>query len=96
MSDRTAFVLEGEGDASVASTGEGWQGEIENGQQSMPRQSEGFGQYFAVGPGERLIAVQYVWAWQTVASRANSVPSASPMRDNPDSGTARAAALTKP
>jgi len=91
ISDRIAFLLEGEGDASVASTGgEGWQVEIENGQQSMPRQPEGFWQYFAVGPGERLNAAQYDWDWQTVASRGNWVEAASPMRDDPYSRSARA------
>ncbi|HEY4933608.1 MAG TPA: alpha-L-rhamnosidase C-terminal domain-containing protein [Terriglobales bacterium] len=90
ITDRTAFLLEGEGNASLASTGEGWQVEIENGRQCMPRQPEGFSQYFAVGPGERLNAAQYDWDWQTVASRANWVEAASPMRDDPYSRSARA------
>ena len=94
ITDRTAFLLEGEGDAAVANTGAGWQVEVESGQQPYPREPGGFREYFACGPGERIYGDKYDWDWQTPASRGLWVEAASPMRENTSSGVARDADST--
>ena len=94
ISDRTAFLLEGEGDAAVANTGKGWQVEVESGQQAYPREPNGFWEYFACGPGERVYGDKYDWDWQTPASHGVWVEAASPMRENSSSAVARDADST--
>lgn len=82
ITDRTAFMLEGEGNASMVSTGQGWQVAIENGRQIIARQHDDYRRYYAIGPGERVIAAQYDWDWKTAASSGDWVDAASPMREN--------------
>jgi len=67
VSDRTGFVAQGDGaDEAAANTDASWQCAPEPGHQPWP---EGLlplrqiGTYFVVGPGERLDAAQYDWAW---------------------------------
>jgi alpha-L-rhamnosidase len=94
ISDRTAFLLEGEGDAAVANTGPSWQVEVESGLEAYPRETGSFWEYFACGPGERVYGDKYDWDWQTPASRGVWVEAASPMRENTSSGVARDADST--
>jgi hypothetical protein len=82
MSDRTAFLLEGEGDASIVNSGKGWQVQIENGRGIIPQQHDDYRRYFAIGPGERVDAALYDWDWKTSTSSGTWVEAASPMREN--------------
>jgi hypothetical protein len=67
ITDRTGFVVQGDGDAAVAaSTDASWECAVEPGHQPWPEGlkplKEGDPQYLVVGPGERLDAAQYDWA----------------------------------
>jgi len=93
VSDRTAFVLQGEGDqARAVSTPNGWMVERERGQAPVPRQAEGFWEYMACGSGELLDASKYDWEWNAAktGSRGAWVKSASPMRESIYPPTAKA------
>jgi hypothetical protein len=66
ITDRTGFVVEGDGDAeAAANTGVTWQCAPEPGHQPWPEGlrplREGDPQYLVVGPGERLDAKEYDW-----------------------------------
>ena len=94
VSDRTAFVLQGEGDQSRAvSTPNGWLVETERGQSPIPRKAEGSWEYMACGPGELLDASAYDWDWNAAkpGPRGAWVKAASPMRESIYPGTAKAA-----
>jgi len=92
VSDRTAFLLQGEGEAGSVSTPSEWLVEIEHGQSPVPRKPEGFWQYMACGSGELFDAAKYDWDWNTASSGPHSewVKAASPMRENiyPDAAKA--------
>jgi hypothetical protein len=92
ISDRTAFLLEGEpsgldsistGVNGSANEKDGWQVEVEPGHRPLDRSTVTQETYFAAGPGEEIDAAHYDWDWQspTAAGRA-WVPAASPMRDS--------------
>jgi alpha-L-rhamnosidase len=63
-SDRTAFLLQGDGKAEAAvNSDESWMVEVEPGQVALPRVADGLYVYVAVGPGEALHAAKYDWHW---------------------------------
>src|SRR5262249_40573599 len=92
ITDRTGFVVQGDGDAeAAANTDTSWECAPEPGHQAWPegllplRKDEP--QYIVVGPGERLDASLYDWSWATLPSagapagrgrRAVSPPPATP------------------
>ena len=83
VTDRTAFLLQGDGTAeSVVNTNSTWQVEQEPGQSFIPRVGNGFMFYWAADPGERLDARLYDWDWMRTgsSSRSNWVAAAGPMR----------------
>ncbi len=64
MTDRTAFLLEGDTAAeAMINTNPSWLVEEEKGQVAFPREPHGFYTYFASGPGEKLRASEYDWNW---------------------------------
>jgi hypothetical protein len=68
ITDRTGFVVQGDADGEqVANTDAAWECAPEPGHQPWPEGSkalrEGDPQYLVVGPGERLDAAGYDWAW---------------------------------
>jgi alpha-L-rhamnosidase len=70
ITDRTGFVVQGDGAAEeAANTDASWECAPEPGHQPWPEGMKVFRveapQYFVVGPGERLDAAQYDWAWAT-------------------------------
>jgi alpha-L-rhamnosidase len=84
MSDRTAFLLEGEdaGPDSI-STPNGWLVEEEAGQSALDRSSVSLKTYFASGPGEELDASRFDWQWNSPSATGTAwIPAASPMRDS--------------
>ena len=94
ISDRTAFVLQDEGDQALSvSTPNGWLVEIEHGQSPIPRKADGSWDYMACGPGELLDASAYDWDWSAPkpGSRGEWMPAASPMRESIYPTTANAA-----
>lgn len=95
VTDHTAFLLEGQDEASVVSTGKDWQVEVEAGHSVLPRKP-GYWVYMASGPGETWNAALYDWDWMSDASRGSWVEAASPMRDSifPHSGQAHGAGDT--
>jgi alpha-L-rhamnosidase len=84
ISDRTAFLLQGDGPVeSAISTPADWMVEVERGQNPVPRKPEGFYVYMAQGPGEEIDASKYDWSWNDPdASGGSWVAAASPMREN--------------
>lgn len=70
ITDRTGLVVQGDGDAEqAASTDASWECAPEPGHQPWPEGMKPFRteapQYIVVGPGERLDAARYDWAWAT-------------------------------
>ena len=67
VSDRTGFVVQGDGtDEATANTDASWQCAPEPGHQPWAEGTSTLrqiGTYFVVGPGERLDAARYDWAW---------------------------------
>jgi alpha-L-rhamnosidase len=70
VSDRTGFVMQGDGDGEeAANTDATWSCSVESGHTGWP---EGLaplrqiGQYIVVGPGERLDAARYDWDWASL------------------------------
>lgn len=83
VSDRTAFLLQGDGAAeSVVNTNSTWQVEQELGESFIPRVGNGFMFYWAADPGEKLDASLYDWNWMQPGSspRSNWVAATGPMR----------------
>lgn len=65
VSDRTAFLLEGDSASeALANTGETWQVEEEPGHTSLQRESSGLYFYRAMGSGESIDASRYDWSWK--------------------------------
>jgi hypothetical protein len=84
ISDRTAFLLQGDGPAeSMIDTNSTWQVEEEMGQDFIPRVGNGFMFYWAADPGEQLDAHLYDWKWKETGSSASShwVGATSAMRE---------------
>ena len=73
MSDRTAFLVEGDTEAeAAANTDASWWVEEEPGQVPLPRKANGFWAYVAVGWGDTLHGDAYDWNWDaadTVGSK---------------------------
>ncbi len=64
MTERTAFLVEGDSKAEEAvNTNATWMVEEETGQVLLPRRNNGLWVYFASGPGEVLKAEEYDWKW---------------------------------
>jgi alpha-L-rhamnosidase len=64
ISDRTAFLLEGDGKTeSIVNTDSSWFVEEEEGQTILPRKADRPWNYMAVGPGETLDAARFDWQW---------------------------------
>jgi alpha-L-rhamnosidase len=73
ISDRTAFLLQGDTDAEAAvNTNASWLVEAEAGETFLPRDPQGLRFYWAADPGEQLDGRIYDWDWQTAASSATS------------------------
>jgi alpha-L-rhamnosidase len=92
ITDRTAFLLEGEGAAEAeVSTPKDWMVALEPGRIAVPRTSGGMDEYMANGPGEELNGAAYNWRWDNPGD-ANSawVAAADPMRENIYPSAARA------
>jgi len=70
ISDRTAFVLKGDGEAERAiDTDESWEVEEEKGIQALqtrPPEMEKF--YYVAEPGERIEGAVFDWSWNDAAS----------------------------
>jgi hypothetical protein len=92
MSDRTAFLVEGDSAAeSAVNTDARWMVETEPGHIIYPLKPQGFWKYTAVGPGETLRAADYDWDWQTEdTAKGEWVHAASAMREStfPQTGIA--------
>jgi alpha-L-rhamnosidase len=99
ISDRTAFLLEGDTDAEkAANTDKSWMVEVEPGQVPLPRVDNQFYVYMAMGPGETLHADQYDWDWMKPGTADGSrwVPAGPALRENifPNSGIAASRGVT--
>ncbi len=92
MSDRTAFLVQGDTPAeSIVDTNDKWRVMVERGHLVYPRQPRGFWVYTASGPGEKLVAADYDWSWQTEdTSSGGWVAAATAIRESiyPQSGIA--------
>lgn len=84
ISDRTAFLLQGESAAEAdANTDATWDVEEEQGQQFIPRVGNGFMMYWAADPGELMDGKLYDWGWESQAGspRSHWVKAAGVTRD---------------
>ncbi len=83
VSDRTAFLIEGDTDAEKQiNTGTNWMVEVDPGHTALPRGPNGMREYMAAGPGER-IDTRYDWDWQTRPTTGPDwVHAAFPFREN--------------
>jgi len=85
MSDRTAFLVEGDTAAEAAiNTNSSWEVEEELGQNCLPRPMNQYKDYFVAGPGEKIDAAKYDWSWATGANGPNShwLPAGPAMRES--------------
>ena len=94
MSNRTAFLVQGDSDAEkAANTDTSWWVEDEPGQVLLPRKPNGVWAYYASGPGESLKADEYDWKWMAAGTEGARWVHAGPaLREdsNPRAGTAAA------
>jgi alpha-L-rhamnosidase len=84
ISDRTAFLMQGDSAAeSAVDTNATWQVEEEAGQDFIPRVANGFMFYWAADPGEQLDGRLYDWNWKDADSSTFShwVTAASAIRE---------------
>jgi alpha-L-rhamnosidase len=98
ISDRTAFLVEGDTAAeAAANTDASWLVEEEPGQAALPRPADGFYAYVAAGWGETMRGAAYDWDWMSsesgeskVASASNWVYAGKALRESvyPNAGTA--------
>ena len=72
ISDRIAFVLQGDGQAErIADTDAAWEVEVEKGLQPLPTPAEMQRFYYVAEPGERVDGAEFDWAWnQTGATKS--------------------------
>jgi len=100
MSDRTAFLVEGDTEAEKAvNTDSSWMVEVEPGQVPLPRRENGFWAYMAAGPGEILHAGEYDWGWADAGFASSRWVHAGPaLREsiNPHSGIAKSRGMSDP
>lgn len=83
ISDRTAFLLEGDTGAEKAvNTDKSWMVEVEPGQVPLPRTDNHFYVYMAMGPGETLKAADYDWGWMSADEGPNWVHAGQALREN--------------
>lgn len=69
ISDRTAFVLHGAGEAErIADTGQSWEVEEEKGVQVLPTPEAVRRQYYVAEPAERIDGTVFNWDWNTDGS----------------------------
>ncbi len=72
MTDRTAFLVQGDSDAEKeANTNSSWMVEEEPGQIGKPKRTDGLYVYMAQGPGEMLKAGDYDWDWKAEGYRGS-------------------------
>ena len=65
ISNQTGFLVQGDTSAEeVANTGADWRGIIDKAYSPHPLARDQMTGYFALGPAERLNAVQYPWGWE--------------------------------
>lgn len=68
ISDRTAFVLEGETDTErIVDTDKSWEVEEEKGVQPLPTPPEVQRFYYVAEPGERIDGASFDWFWNDAA-----------------------------
>ncbi len=93
MSDRTAFLVQGDTSAeSAADTNDSWFVTEEHGLTVIPRQDDGRGDYMAASPGETLDASRYGWNWQQPKDTSlNWVPARTAIREDYSSDSGRVA-----
>ena len=86
MSERTAFLVEGDTSAEAAvNTDASWMVEEEPGQVPLPRKENGFWAYMAAGPGETLRAGKYDWEWKdggSIAEGSKWIHAGAALREN--------------
>src|SRR6266404_2072774 len=74
ISDRTGFLLHGEGEAErIADTDPTWEVEEEKGIQILPTPEAVRNQYYVAEPAERIDATAFNWGWNTADSGRRSV-----------------------
>ena len=78
ISYRTAFVLQGEGDAAVASSGPEWLVHWNRGYSPLPVTGDDVRGYFAAAHGEVLDARAYPWGWEDGTATAAEWQPAAP------------------
>jgi hypothetical protein len=67
MTNETGFILQGDGEAeAVANTDSAWKCLRDPGVEMIPWDSKKMGNYFVVGPCERVDGSKYPWGWQAV------------------------------
>lgn len=72
MSDRSAFLMQGDGKAEAAvNTDATWQVEAEPGVDFVRRVADGFWFYWAADPGERVDGHVYDWDWMQAANSSS-------------------------
>ena len=93
MSDRTAFLVQGDTEQeSAADTNTSWSVAEEPGLTVIPRANDGRDDYMAASPGETLDASKYDWKWQQPGDTSlHWVPARTAMREDYGSGAGRAA-----
>ncbi len=77
ITDRTGFLLEGDGPAGrAADTGRAWKCLRDEAYQPIPVSMGELRGYFVAGPGERVDAAKVPWGWETAAFDDSSWPAA--------------------
>ena len=67
MTNETGFILQGDTEPeALANTDSSWKSLRDPGVEMIPWDSKKMGDYFVVGPGERLDGSKYPWGWQAV------------------------------
>jgi hypothetical protein len=84
MSDRTAFLVQGDtAQEAAADTNGTWSVAEEPGIAVIPRANDGRYDYMAIGPGETLDAAKYGWNWQQDGdTRLHWLPASTAMRED--------------
>jgi alpha-L-rhamnosidase len=93
MSDRTAFLIQGDtAQETAADTSGSWSVAEEPGVIVVPRANNGRGDYMAASPGETLDAAKYGWKWQQSGDTSlHWVAARSAMREDDSSDAGEAA-----
>ena len=93
MSDRTAFMVQGDtAQEAAADTNGSWSVAEEPGIAVVPRANDGRGDYMAASPGEALDAATYDWNWQQPGDTSlHWLPARTAMREDDGSDAGQAA-----